>query len=79
MLTYSKLRDHPKLQKDLIEEIKGDKINDDEAREKIHQTINDFKNLQNTQQKLEEKEGLLQHSPLEKENIQLLNMMVILN
>ena len=33
----------------------------------------------NIQRKQEEKEDFRQHNPLEKENIQLLDMMVILN
>ena len=41
LLTHSKLRQYPQLQKNLIERIKDKKINDNKARNIVHQTIND--------------------------------------
>ena len=42
LLTHSKLRKYPQLQKNLIEKIKDKKIDEHKARNIVHQTINDI-------------------------------------
>jgi len=42
LLTHSKLRKYPQLQKNLIEKIKDKKIDDKKATDIVHQTINDI-------------------------------------
>lgn len=42
MLTHSKLRPYPQLQKNLIEMMKGKNVDDNRARDMVHQAINDI-------------------------------------